>query len=531
MNVKLLAGLVIFLAVFVGLAFWATALFREDFEQNRARRGSAAVAIKGTLRQCDDNYFGYVIEHTIEFRNRLQDRGYGIEFVSDGKEIDYDVRNRAFRDGKCDVMMIPIITYVFHGRNYGFPGVIPVVGTESFGADAVLAYKEDLIGSENRDVTVNDLNNPSLRICVTPKSPSSFLLDTGISNFALSALRGNSSWKIETNGSTDALERFKNKQCNVAVLWEPDVSKGLELAGVVEVYGSDEIAGMIIDVPVVHKNLLGDQEKLDAYFATHFETLQFYSNPKNEKLMIDHFKRVSDFKSEDALRKALKRIKWYDLQDNCNEWFAVTSNKRDRIREAIDLMIDVSIDVGELPEDPLHGDYLPIINKDVLKRFCTGNYVQGSIGADVLLGHMFTALTPEQWETLQPVGEIDLASITFRPGTAEITLVGQEDAQKNAAKLHVNFGAFRVVVEGHTSQAFTQEAKARNLQLSQERAEAVRNHFIENYGVHPDRIRAIGKGDTELPPRGNMGELQYRNVSERVEVNLYKDVPQRLGGG
>lgn len=49
----------------------------------------------------------------------------------------------------------------------------------------------------------------------------------------------------------------------------------------------------------------------------------------------------------------------------------------------------------------------------------------------------------------------------------------------------------QIVIEGHTDE---RGPEARNLQLSQQRAEAVKNYLVEKYGVDPSRISTKGYG-------------------------------------
>jgi OOP family OmpA-OmpF porin len=72
----------------------------------------------------------------------------------------------------------------------------------------------------------------------------------------------------------------------------------------------------------------------------------------------------------------------------------------------------------------------------------------------------------------------------------------------------------KILVEGHTDSTGTPE---RNLSLSQERAEAVRNYLVNEAGISPDRLSAVGKGQSEPIDPNNPLAPENRRV---VLVNL-----------
>ncbi|MDP2008067.1 MAG: OmpA family protein [Rubrivivax sp.] len=66
----------------------------------------------------------------------------------------------------------------------------------------------------------------------------------------------------------------------------------------------------------------------------------------------------------------------------------------------------------------------------------------------------------------------------------------------------------RFVIEGH---ADPRGAPAQNQRLSQERADEVRLYLV-SLGVHPARLRAVGKGASQLVNAGDPGAAENRRV-------------------
>ncbi|QWV93401.1 OmpA family protein [Geomonas oryzisoli] len=92
------------------------------------------------------------------------------------------------------------------------------------------------------------------------------------------------------------------------------------------------------------------------------------------------------------------------------------------------------------------------------------------------------------------------------------------DELKALADFLKEFPNAKGTIEGHTDSVGD---KAANMKLSQRRADSVRNYLIKNFGIAPDRIKAVGYGPTK-PVASNKtaaGKLQNR----RIESNFSCD--------
>lgn len=72
----------------------------------------------------------------------------------------------------------------------------------------------------------------------------------------------------------------------------------------------------------------------------------------------------------------------------------------------------------------------------------------------------------------------------------------------------------KIEVIGHTDSDGDDTA---NLALSQQRAEAVKNHLVSK-GIAPNRIKATGKGETQ--PIADNGTTKGKAMNRRTEVNI-----------
>lgn len=120
---------------------------------------------------------------------------------------------------------------------------------------------------------------------------------------------------------------------------------------------------------------------------------------------------------------------------------------------------------------------------------------------------------PPPRETTAPAG---VPAISLTVNFASGSWVLSPGAQAALAPLGRALGApelhsFRFRIEGHTD---TVGPAAMNRELSQRRAEAVREHLVTRYGIAPDRLLAQGLGETQLlvDTKNEVSEARNRRV-------------------
>ncbi len=100
--------------------------------------------------------------------------------------------------------------------------------------------------------------------------------------------------------------------------------------------------------------------------------------------------------------------------------------------------------------------------------------------------------------------------ITFETQSSKLT----EESKRVLANLAIALNAaslskFHFSIEGHADRRGSSE---KNLALSQERAEAVRQHLVTNFQIDPARLTAVGKGDSEQLNLENPAAPENRRV-------------------
>ncbi|MGC3836416.1 OmpA family protein [Moritella viscosa] len=81
-----------------------------------------------------------------------------------------------------------------------------------------------------------------------------------------------------------------------------------------------------------------------------------------------------------------------------------------------------------------------------------------------------------------------------------------------------------VVIEGHTSKL---GSKSLNMRLSQERAQAVMNILVNNFGIATSRVSAVGYGFERILDDGNTKSAHAKNrriVAELTSESTTKDM-------
>lgn len=89
---------------------------------------------------------------------------------------------------------------------------------------------------------------------------------------------------------------------------------------------------------------------------------------------------------------------------------------------------------------------------------------------------------------------VDL-EVRFEFDSAALTPMAQAVLDNLASALTSDLASYRFVLEGHTDAVGSDDY---NLQLSQRRAQAVREYLHELYRIETGRLTAVGKGEQEL---------------------------------
>lgn len=475
------------------------------------RQTSDAAGLRGTLTVGVDNWVGYFPLCSPQMESRMRAAGYRIDCIDDGG--DYAGRFSKLAEGKLDLAVATVDAYLVNGARNDFPAAIVAVLDESSGGDAIVARAQAI---PNLDALKQKLDT---RIAFTPASPSEHLLRSVSIHFDLPQWRASKgAWRVEADGSADALKRLQSGTVDVAVLWEPDVSRALADPAHVKLIGTEDTENLIVDILLASRDTVqGDPEGLDTLLRQYFETLRHYLENRDEMLAdVERYAKLGSPQAESLLAG----VTWATLNDNGAFWFGVTPSglpEREALVDAIRDTVGLLIESGEFSADPLpQRDPYRITNR----QFVADLYLpqRGVASADPELSAIdFATLDGAGWSRLREVGTLKIEPIGFRRGTATLDESGLAQLAAIAQRLK-HYPNFRLMIRGHSGLDGDPEA---NLTLSKQRAQAAAEYLLSAYDVDPDRVRVLGYGASRpLPRMEGESDRAYGYRLPRVEFAL-----------
>lgn len=489
--------------------------------QDRQQRSTSdAKKTQGNISIALDNWVGYFILRSPEMKQQMRRQGWLLKVEDDNSDL--PGRMKKLADGEIDFAVATIDSYILNAAKLNFPGVIIAVIDESKGGDAILARKEK---ASNLDQIKSSVD---LRIAFTPDSPSHFLAKAAAYHFNVPALVPHGKSRIETKGSEEASKKLTSGKADVAILWEPDVSKALQDNDIVKILGTEDTERLIVDVLLVSRKFSRENpDVVKLLLSTYFRVLKSYT--EDGKLLEKHLSQETDL-PEDSVTRMLRGVRWANLTENCEKWFGISPSG---IRGDEDLISTIESTIGilinsndfkssPLPnEDPYRIIYSKYLEDLYLKGFpgFTPQKTQGKSSGNSL-ETKFSALDSNGWDRLKEVGTLKIDPIAFQHGEVELQLLAKQTVDKSVEMVK-HYPNFRIVIRGHTDVRGDPEE---NRKLSQERADNVAKYLQVVYNVDPNRIRAVGLGGSSPLPRLSGETLREWNYKlPRVELILVRE--------
>lgn len=498
--VLLLVGLLVIIG-----ARYALPLLQDTLQ----RQTSDAQTTRGTLSLGVDNWVGYLPLCSQPMVANMRRSGYVFSCENDNADI--QKRFERLQSGDLDFAVATVDSYLTLGSKFDFPGTVVAVIDESSGGDAILARRD-------RAGNLDDLKGlEDFKVAYTPASPSEHLLRAVGTDFDIRVFRERR-WneRVETNGSTEARKRLLDGEVSVAALWEPDVSLALADPAIVKLIGSEDTGGLIVDVLLVNRRFSQDNpEAVEALLESFFQVQRLYRD--NPRQLRDDVMSATGLNAT-QVEAMLRGVAWATLTDNALVWFGASpaaNYSEERLVESINSAVRILLESGDLKVNPLPDrDPYRITNRQFVAGLYAGLATTDTAGRQ---GTRFTPLDERSWARLREVGTLKVRPIGFKSGTGDLSFDGRQEIDVAAERLK-NYPNFRILVKGHTGLRGDPQA---NLKLSKERAGAVANYLISNYGIDPNRILSIGYGSSRpLPQAPGESDRAYGYRLPRVELAL-----------
>ncbi len=484
---------------------------------------SDAKTTKGKITIAVDNWIGYFPLCSPEMRKQMRSAGWNWQCEDD--KADYAKRMQRFKDRDYEFVVATVDSYILNGASKGFPGITIAVIDESKGGDAILARK-DKVANLNAMKGRTDLT-----VAFTPNSPSHHLGKAAATHFDVpELLPPQGPRRIETDGSEEALKKILSGEANVAILWEPDVSRALAKGNIVKLIGTEDTEQLIVDILLLGREFADkNSDVVRLALSTYFQVLKFYRD--NPDILTKEI--VAETKlSESAVKSMLKGVSWVNLADNAQKWFGVSLQGRtadEGLFSTIESTVRILRSSKDFQSNPIpDSDPNRLIRSEYVRELYikgsnTGFTVQGKVETPPAnsLEARFASLDEAGWKNMREVGALKIQPVTFQTGTAELNLDGKAEIDVAVEALK-HYPKFRVLIKGHTGMSGDPEV---NKKLSQERAESVLRYLTVTYSIDPNRLRAIGMGSDEPTPRlPNESDRAYTYRLPRVEMYLVSEV-------
>jgi outer membrane protein OmpA-like peptidoglycan-associated protein/ABC-type nitrate/sulfonate/bicarbonate transport system substrate-binding protein len=503
---KTIAGIVLVIGLLiVGYVKFYSVEQSKDITVNT----SDAANFKYSLKIGVDSWTGYYPLCSKYFRSSLRNAGIQLQCINDNADLPQ--RFEALKRGDLDFAVATVDAYLALGKAQQFPGTIVSVIDESKGGDALVCYS-DMVASIDELKTV-----PSIRVALTPDSPSEHLLRALAVHFDVGFFQQGGQWKVPANGSDDALAKLKNKQVDCAVVWEPDVTKALQLTGTRKIIGSEDTEKLIVDVLLASRKLVQNNPQLiKSILSVYFDTLQYYQ--QNPASFIDELSKASELSSK-AAQDMLNGVRWVTLSENAIDWYSSKgSTRKEYLVESIQSANHILNAVGVLKGNPLPAsDPYSILNSTFVTTLFEQQVIANPLASESASNPTFQTLAPSEWAKLANVGTLKIRKVSFSQSSSDLSMDAKRQLDEAASDLS-HYPNFRILIKGHTGTNGDADA---NLKLSSSRAKAVMRYLNIVHGIDEARMLALGVGLQEpLVQHPNEGLRAYQARLPRVELQL-----------
>lgn len=403
----------------------------------------------------------------------------------------------ALATNNVDIMLTTADVYAkdygqFEERGFGSHAFLMV--DWSRGADGVIVKPginriEDLAGK---------------KIAFAPYTPSHFLIYNGLKASGLSTDQRNQILNnaIPTKDGIEPANLFVQDKVDAAVAWDPDMSDAVtKVPGSKKIYDTHIANRLIADILVVSDRFAAQHPQTLVKFAQGWlEGVEFIKNQPSRAYNL--IAAVKDFSIPSDLAKTmLGGVKLADYADNVafmgtkgesSDYVNIFSMAQDMYRELR------KIKHTDNPEDSLDRRYIQQLSNAGFSTTSSEQpieYRQPSKGA--------TPLATQH------------RSIYFDPNSARMSLDSRAVVDEIGGQMRAYENTV-VEIEGNTDST---GSRPRNMELSQQRADAVRQYLMEKYGFPGARMRTRGNGPDN--PIDSNATADGREKNRRTDIKLY----------
>lgn len=514
------AGVWIGLLALAGVAYRYFVVPHQQAEEEERRdeaisKTGSSSRFQSSVRIAHDAFSGYSVLRSPALAERMTNRGIRLDFQDDG--ADYEARIRALQSGSVQMAVFTIDALLIASAGLGeFPATILLVIDETRGADALVAHSA---GVPDLDA----LNSPLARVVYTPSSPSETLARVVHDQFNIDAPV--MSW-LDPAADIDTVFRRLTQAVPTAprayVLWEPYLSRALEIPGVNVLVDTSQVRGAIVDVLVASRAWLAEEggvarAVVEEYLATAYEVER---SKGWTKLVQTDAKSNGDALTDAQAQHLVDGIVWKNTLENYAH-FGILEGTAARGVQHLEGMIrrlaSLLVRSGALQSHPLEGRESWLYYDGILRQLQADSFhpalgkAAGQLGQDAPIRADATlpSLTDAEWLNLLPVGSLRVPPIRFGRGAARLNRSAGRALDQLAERIEA-WPSYYLTIVG---QSRVGGDEAANRTLAEQRAAAVVQQLVQ-LGVPKARMRAIarigvGSGGAAQSVKFEVGQAPY----------------------
>lgn len=501
-----------------GLFFW-----QKFQDQSAVTNTSDTSTLEASLTVCGDPWIGYMPIASDTLQHDLRRDNIAFEYISDGGN--YEERMSKVRSGDCDFAAVTVDANILNTPDFNRGGVIIAVLDQSSGGDAMVC-------NNNSITSIDDFNlRQGWKVAFTPDSPSHQLIRGLGNDFGVDTFLSDGEWKVESNGSSEALSSLQDGSASCAVLWQPDVARALQDSNMSVLYSSADADKLIVDVLMAHRgHMLPSSENrsiVELVLQKYFETLkEFSNNPGLQMQEVKTYLRSYDGGrySDEEIQSMLSGVDWVNLRENGESWFGIGGDSPYfGLVEAHEFAL--SIIRAEKGTDFLRF-FRPesiIDSRIITKLYGDGVLDEQNSTVTNPLELRFSELSELYWNSLETQGLLRSRRIVFQSGSLVLEdfsrrALGEamgDFKRYPASRLEIQIG---YVVSGDVEAAMAN---------AESRANAVHDYLVETYNLDPNRMRVYVPEpidmESVIPKRDDEGGRAYRSRLREVRLVLRRE--------
>lgn len=360
--------------------------------------------------------------------------------------------------------------------------------------------------------SVKDLRGK--KIAVAPMTPSHtfliWLLDAG-------NMTQNDIELVEVPSAIDAAQAFKSGNVDAAVVWSPDDADCVDqVPGARVLQNTKNASHIIADVFIAKKNYINNNKSrlIDLYEGWMKGAAEINASDANRqkaaKILADGLGMPEDFCYD-----AIGNVRLTTHGDNLN-FYKINRDYSGVTGE--DLYSKMAKTYNQLGYAPANvKNWRQTANMDIVKG--ADSRLNGASGQEAEGAKAFTKVT-EDIKNKEAIASKKI-SINFASGSSTLSENAKTIIDIQLVDIAKMFSNARIRIEGNTDK---KGARATNIKLSEQRAQAVADYLESQYNMPRDRFIIIGNGP-DKPVEGceNSSSKECNDKNRRTEFQLIAD--------